>query len=95
MNIKDPGKVLLGLVLLVAGTLLAIKGYPTPAPIVLASAREGMTFRPGQTPPQSGLPWEVFVGYFRTLLATMVVMHIGALLVYSGLTRPLDPSRPA
>lgn len=87
MNPNDPIKIAIGVFLLLTGTLLAIKAYPTPVPLVLSSVPAGISFRPGQELPQAGLPWEVFLGYFRLLMSSMVMVNLGALMLYSGLTR--------
>lgn len=88
MNPRDPAKIGLGLFLVVVGTWLSVRHYPTPASIIMPAAHPGVPMRPGQDIPMMGLSWDVFLGYFRLLLAMMCVVNVGAFLLYSGASRP-------
>ena len=93
---RDPFKIFLGVLLVCLGTFMAVKGFPTPTPIILAPTHgTGGPLLPGHEPVQNGLPWEVFVRYFQFLLLSLATVNIGVVLVYSGLTSQGARSQPA
>ena len=83
-------KIVFGAILLFLGSWMAIQGYPSPIPVVLASHTSG-SLTPGGALVQQALPWEIFVQYFRLLLFCLLFVHAGSLYLYAG-WKPSPPT---
>ena len=87
-------KIVLGAVFVFAGSVFAIRMFPSPNPVVLPSSHIMPTHvMPGTSAAgECTLPWSVFTQYFKFLLLCLALANLGAVLIYAGLT---GQSRPA